>query len=142
MMLQFPFLNQDQQIAQELRALLTDRYRVFIYTDIEHDFGGTDAEYSLTDVYGEKARCVVVLYRKGWGEARWTDIEQTAIRNRAHENGYDFVKFICLEKPPTSPKWLPTSHLFVDLLMSHEYTRHSGRIPHRRWREVALDAAR
>jgi len=54
-----------------------------------------------------------VLYRKGWGESPWTRIEQTAIRNRAFEHGYDFVIFIPLDDPPVVPKWLPRTRLWV-----------------------------
>jgi hypothetical protein len=66
-------------------------------------------------VFGEKARVVVVLYRNGWGETPWTRIEETAIRNRAFEEGYNFVKFIPLDEKATVPKWLPRTQLWLDL---------------------------
>jgi len=56
-----------------------------------------------------------VLYRDGWGQTPWTRIEETSIRNRAYEEGYDFVKFIPLDDPPTVPKWLPKTQLWVGL---------------------------
>ena len=50
-----------------------------------------------------------------WGESPWTRIEETAIRNRAFEHGYDFVKVIPLDDKPTVPKWLPRTQLWVGL---------------------------
>lgn len=57
----------------------------------------------------------MVFYRKNWGQTSWTRIEQTAIRNRAYEKGYDFVLFIPLDSPPTVPEWLPKTQLWIGL---------------------------
>jgi len=58
---------------------------------------------------------VVVLYRNNWGTTPWTRIEETAIRNRAFDEGYSFVIFVPLDTPPAVPKWLPKTQLWIGL---------------------------
>src|ERR1039458_4546278 len=87
----FSFLAQDELLATNLNDLLQDRLNTFLYSKRQGELAGTDGEQTFNSVFGEKARVVVVLYRAGWGETPWTRIEETAIRNRAFEHGYDFV---------------------------------------------------
>jgi len=111
----FSFLAQDETIATELNDLLQDRVRTFLYSKQQGEIAGTDGEKSFNDVFGTQARLVVVLYRNGWGQTPWTRIEETAIRNRAYDHGYDFVKFIPLDDTPEVPKWLPRTQLWVGM---------------------------
>ena len=109
----FSFLEEDEALAKELNDLLQDRVRTFLYSKKQDEIAGTDGEKIFSEVFGVQSRLVVVLYRKGWGQTPWTRIEETAIRNRAYEDGYDFVKFVPLDDPPTVPKWLPRTQLWV-----------------------------
>jgi hypothetical protein len=111
----FSFLAEDEGLATEINDLLQDRVRIFLYSKKQGEIAGTDGEKTFNAVFGEEARLVVVLYRSGWGKTPWTRIEETAVRNRAYENGYDFVKFIPLDDPPNVPKWLPRTQLWVGL---------------------------
>src|SRR6267154_411121 len=111
----FSFLQQDEPLAMELNDRLQDRVKTFIYSEQQKEIAGKDGEEGFNKVFGEEARIVVVLYRAGWGESRWTRIEQTAIRNRGHEHGYRFAKFIPLDEPPTVPKWLPATQIWIGL---------------------------
>lgn len=111
----FSFLAQDEPLATELNDLLQGRLNTFLYSKKQEKIAGADGEEKFNEVFLEKARVVVVLYRAGWGESPWTRIEQTAIRNRAFEHGYDFVKFIPLDEPATVPKWLPRPQLWIGL---------------------------
>ena len=111
----FSFLAQDELLATNLNDLLQDRLNTFLYSKRQGELAGTDGEQTFNSVFGEKARVVVVLYRAGWGETPWTRIEETAIRNRAFEHGYDFVKFIPLDDQPSVPKWLPRTQLWLGL---------------------------
>lgn len=70
---------------------------------------------TFNSVFGRETRSVVILYRKGWGESSWTRIEETAIRNRAHDEGYDFALFIPLDGNPTVPQWVPKNRLWIGL---------------------------
>jgi hypothetical protein len=111
----FSFLQEDEEIAYRLNDLVQDRLKMFIYSKSQDKIAGTDGEKTFHEVFGKKARTVVVLYREKWGTTSWTRIEETAIRNRAYEEGYDFVLFIPLQKPARLPKWLPKTQIWTDL---------------------------
>lgn len=111
----FSFLAKDEELAAELNDLLQDRLSTFLYSKRQEALAGKDGELEFNAVFGEQARLVVVLYRGGWGDTPWTRIEQTAIRNRAYDEGYDFVIFIPLDDPPIVPKWLPKTQIWVGL---------------------------
>jgi len=109
----FSFLAQDEALACQLNDLLQDRLKTFLYSKRQGELAGTDGESTFGRVFGEEARLVVVLYRSGWGETPWTRIEETSIRNRAFEHGYDFVVFVPLDEPASVPRWLPRNRLWV-----------------------------
>ena len=111
----FSFLQQDELLATQLNDLLQDRIKTFLYSKKQEEIAGTDGEQTFGRVFGEESRLVVVLYRTGWGTTPWTRIEKAAIRNRAFDHGYDFAIFIPLDDPPTTPKWLPKTQLWVGL---------------------------
>ena len=111
----FSFLEEDEQLATQLHDRLKSRLTTFIYSERQLEVAGTDGEQTFNSVFGKDARSVVVLYRATWGSTPWTRIEETAIRNRGHDEGYDFVLFIPLEKPTTAPKWLPKNRLWIGL---------------------------
>jgi hypothetical protein len=89
--------------------------RVFLYSRQQEAVAGTDGEQTFNRVFGEEARIVVVLYRAGWGQTPFTRIEETAIRNRAFDQGYDFALFIPLDPSPTVPAWLPKNRIWIGL---------------------------
>ena len=109
------FVAKDEALATELADQFEGRLRVFLYSRKQEQLAGTDGEKTFNDVFAKQSRLVVVLYRAGWGETPWTRIEETAIRNRAFDNGYDFVLFIPIDTDPTAPKWLPRTQLWIGL---------------------------
>lgn len=111
----FSFLAQDESLATQINDLLQDRFKTFLYSKKQGEIAGTDGEKTFNLVFGEQSRLVVVLYREGWGQTPWTRIEETAIRNRAFEHGYDFVKFIPVEDKSSMPRWLPRTYLWIGL---------------------------
>ncbi|MDP3027900.1 MAG: hypothetical protein Q8O04_00070 [Deltaproteobacteria bacterium] len=111
----FSFLAQDEDLATQINDLLQDRLQTFLYSRRQGELAGTDGEKTFNRVFSSEARIVFVLYRKEWGSTPWTRIEETAIRNRAFEEGYDFVIFAPLEKPPSVPQYLPKNRLWVGL---------------------------
>jgi len=111
----FSFLKEDEDQATKLNDLLQERLSTFLYSKRQKEIAGTDGEITFNNVFGGEARIVVVLYRDHWGTTSWTRIEQTAIRNRGYEEGYDFVIFIPLEKNSTLPQWLPKTQIWVGL---------------------------
>ena len=109
------FMAQDEPLAMQLADQFEGRQRVFLYSRKQEQLAGTDGEKSFNDVFGKQARLVVVLYRDGWGQTPWTRIEETAIRNRAFDEGYGFVIFIPLDGQPAVPRWPPRPQLWVGL---------------------------
>ncbi|HEX2210875.1 MAG TPA: hypothetical protein VHG93_24540 [Longimicrobium sp.] len=110
----FSFRGEDEALAQQLNELLQDGLRTFIYTRRQERLVGTDGEVTLNSVFGSEARMVVVLYRSGWGETPFTRVEQTAIRNRAYDEGYDFALFVPLDGTAV-PQWLPRNRIWPNL---------------------------
>src|SRR5690606_38182685 len=103
----FSFLASDEDLASRLNDLIKPRLTTFLYSKRQTEIAGADGEQRFNAIFGNEARTVVILYRKGWGETPWTRIEETAIRNRAYDEGYDFALFIPLDTPATVPPWLP-----------------------------------
>lgn len=111
----FSFLGSDENLATELCDKLKDRFDIFLYSKKQEELAGKDGEQKFNSVFESEARIVVVLFRKEWGETPWTRIEQTAIRNRAHDKGYDFTLFIQLEPGVSLPGWMPKNRLWFGL---------------------------
>lgn len=111
----FSFLQQDEELALNLYDLLKERLNCFIYTEQQKILAGTDGELTFNNVFSKEARIVVILHRQEWGKTKWTRIEETAIRNRGYEEGYDFVLLIPLDSKPEPPSWLPKSRLWIGL---------------------------
>ena len=108
----FSFHSLDEPIAIQLNDVIQDRFKTFLYLEQQKLLAGRDGEQAFNVVFQEKARVVVVFYRKEWGQTPFTRIEETAIRNRAFGKGFDFSLFIPTDKPPTSPPWLPRTRLY------------------------------
>jgi len=111
----FSFVQKDESIAVGLYNLLNGRINCFIYTEEQKRLAGTDGEETFNSVFSKDSRIVVVLFTKDWGKTKWTRIEETAIRNKGFEEGYDFVILIPTENGITPPKWLPKNRLWVGL---------------------------
>ncbi|MCH7723951.1 MAG: hypothetical protein IIC76_11575 [Bacteroidetes bacterium] len=114
----FSFLKEDENLAQELNDLLKDKTITFLYSKRQAKIAGTDGEETFNKVFGQESRVVVVLYRKGWGNSSWTRIEETAIKNRALVEGYEFTLFIPLDEPPSVPNYLPKTYIWFGI---HKY---------------------
>ena len=110
----FSFLSQDESLAQELSDLLSDRYETFLYSGRQNEIAGADGELKFKTIFGQLSRFVVVLYRNGWGETPFTRYEEQAIRDRAFEHGYDFLKLIPLDEPAGVPRYVPRPNLWIN----------------------------
>jgi len=111
----FSFLKEDEGLATTLNDLIQEHLATFLYSKKQEEVAATDGEETFNRVFGSDARIVVVLYRPEWGTTPWTRIEETAIRNRAYEEGYDFTVFIPLQHSPVAPSWLPKARIWVGL---------------------------
>jgi hypothetical protein len=107
----FSFLAEDEEIAQSLALKLREGTVTFVYSNRQKELAGKDGLEVFTSVFGEQARVCVVLYRDGWGETKWTGVEETAIKDRAFEKGWEFLVVISLDGK--HPKWLPRVKLWL-----------------------------
>jgi hypothetical protein len=111
----FSFHSLDEALAVDLNDRIQDRFKTFIYSEHQKLLAGRDGEEMFNSIFHNRARVVVVFCRKDWGATPFTRIEETAIRNRAFEQGFDFTLFIPADNPPTVPKWLPKTRLYYGL---------------------------
>jgi hypothetical protein len=115
----FSFLSEDEGTASQLNDLLKPRLTTFFYAERQKEVAFKDGEATYREVFAQQSRAVVVLYRAGWGERRWTAIEKDGIRSRALNEGYGyrFVCFVRMDDPQTAPlpKWFPETALWFDL---------------------------
>jgi hypothetical protein len=111
----FSFHSLDEGTAAQLNDRLQGRYRTFLYSEQQKVLAGRNGEDAFSEIFRKKARFVVVLFRKEWGETPFTKIEQRAIRDRAYEEGYGFTLFIPTEQQPTMPSWVERTRLYYSL---------------------------
>lgn len=111
------FGYKDEPFAHKLYELLNGRLKVFLYSKEQEKLAGTDGEATFNEVFGKQAKLVVILYREAWGKTPFTRFEETAIRNRAYGEGYDFTVFIPMDDTERQkvPNWVPKNRLYVGL---------------------------
>lgn len=108
----FSFLKEDEVLAYKINDTIQDRYSTFIYSEHQKELVGKDGTETFRQVFEEKARIVVVLYRESWGTTFWTRVEETSIKHRAMEESPDFTIFISLDGQ--KPKWLSKTQIWYD----------------------------
>ena len=143
----FSFLQQDEAIVLELNNLISEKLSTFVYSEKQTELAGADGEKVFNETFSKDARIVVVLYRDEWGKTKWTRIEETAIRNRGYEEGYDFLFVINLDIASTLPKWLPKIYIWHNFerfkaenaaaIIEHKVTEKGGALKKETIKELA-----
>src|SRR3989337_3162639 len=87
----FSCLKKDKEFACRINDLLRDRVETFFSRREEQVIAGADDREIYDEVLESQARIVVLLYREGWGKTPETRMEESVLRDRAHEEGYDFI---------------------------------------------------
>jgi hypothetical protein len=100
------FLSKDEPLALQLEARLSEGFTVFVYSKRQEELAGTDGLEAFRQTFRTDSRTVVVLYRAGWGDTRWTRVEEAAIKDRAFNEGWTFLLFVILDDD-TPPPYLP-----------------------------------
>jgi hypothetical protein len=108
----FSFLKEDESLAYKINDAIQDRYKTFIYGEHQRELVGNDGTEIFRQVFEEKARIVVILYRESWGTTFWTRVEETAIKHRSLEESPDFTIFISLDG--NKPIWLSKTQIWYD----------------------------
>lgn len=110
----FSFLQEDEKTVLEVNDFVSQKLSTFVYSEKQIELAGADGEKVFNDTFQKDARIVVVLYRNGWGKTKWTRIEETAIKNRGFDEGYDFLFVIKLDSGATLSPWIPKTHIWHD----------------------------
>jgi hypothetical protein len=86
------FLADDEGLALEIADRISERLAadVFVYSNRQDELVGRDGLETFSGVFGTQSRVAAVLHREGWGHTLWTRVEETAIKNRAFHEGFDF----------------------------------------------------
>lgn len=111
-------LKEDLTYAKRLETALRKvvRGKIFLYKNRQNEVAA-DAEMVayFNRVFMDEARLVVILYRPGWGETPFTQIEENAIHAARVERGggMDFIFMVAME-PPEVPAWFTTNNFFSD----------------------------
>jgi hypothetical protein len=109
----FSFLRRDENLVVQVDTLLRGRLKTFIPSRREAFVDLMDFEKTVDRIFGHESRIVTVLYRGGWGRTGSALVEETAIRNRAHEEGFDFILLVPLDIPLSLPTWIPKKHIWL-----------------------------
>jgi hypothetical protein len=72
---------------------------------------GEDGLDAFGQTYSAHSRIVVVVFRKGWGETRWTGVEDRAIRSLYLETGVRRILVYSVDG--MTPTWLPPTYVWA-----------------------------
>src|SRR5665213_3695102 len=93
------FLQQDVNTAEALARKLGEVFDVFFYPDRQEELAGKDGLEGFREPFYDNSRLNVVLYRDGWGQTRFTGVEERAIKDACFNNGgYDRLFFLMLDE--------------------------------------------
>jgi hypothetical protein len=109
------FLHEDQALAQQLTDRLSEYFKVFMYARAQDELAGTDGLERFTSVFRDQSSLVVILYREKWGKTPWTRVEETAIKERGLNKGWNSIFIVALEAKPNLPTWFPGFQIYADL---------------------------
>jgi hypothetical protein len=118
----FSFLSQDEALAIEISDLLQGRFATFVYSERQKDLAGADGEEKFSSVFLSESRIVAILFRSGWGETKWTRIEQTAIRRRGGGRGSQRWRRMRSATASSAKTWTPAFLLLSWMLFSTSLT--------------------
>lgn len=109
----FSLLSKDAQLAEALADELAP-LKCFVFTQRQRDLVGRDSVEAFAEVFRSDARLAVVLYRSGYGETEYTDLEARGIQDRGMETGWESPVLINLDGSQP-PSWYPKRNIWLDL---------------------------
>jgi len=84
---------------------------LFLFTQNQKELIGEDGLDAFGQTYSKESRVVVVLFRAGWGETRWTGVEDRAIRDLYLNGGWRRIIVFSLDG--SKPSWIPDSYIWA-----------------------------
>lgn len=109
----FSLLSSDSRLAESLADQLAP-LSCFIFTKRQRELVGRNGVEAFAQVFRRDARLAVVLFRAGYGETDYTDLEVRGIQDRGMETRWESVILIKLDET-SAPAWFPSRNIWLDL---------------------------
>jgi hypothetical protein len=109
----FSFMQQDEPLALRFRAALAP-LSSFVYSKMQEQLAGTDGMETFRAAFRTDSRLNVVLLRSGWGTTRWTRVEETAIKDRCFDEGFDSLLVVKVDKS-ANLLWCSDRKIYFDI---------------------------
>lgn len=100
------FCHEDLPVAMGIRDALGDSFEIFVYSKRQDEVAGTDGLQSFRDIFRNRCKLAVVLFRSKWGSTPWTRVEHEAITDRFLKEGPGFLFFVNMDDSDPLP-WIP-----------------------------------
>jgi hypothetical protein len=107
------FVARHEVTAMQLHDALNARLRTFIYSKQQEEIIGTDGMDTFSNIFSSESRLNVLLYSDNYGKTPWTRVEETMIKDRVFNEGWETLLIVKLDKAPF-PKWIPKTYLYVN----------------------------
>ena len=108
------FCHEDFGVAAAIRDGIGDALEVFVYSERQEEVAGTDGLESFRDIFRNRCRLAVILFRAPWGTTPWTRVELEAITDRFLHEGPGFLFVLCLDDS-APPPWIPDKLIRLSL---------------------------
>ena len=109
----FSLLIRDANIAGSLADQLAP-LACFVFTQRQRELVGRNGVEAFAELFRRDARLAVVLYRAGYGETDYTDLEARGIQDRGLETRWRSPILINLDGS-SPPSWFPSQNIWLDL---------------------------
>ncbi|MGE5049499.1 MAG: hypothetical protein ACM3PC_13060 [Deltaproteobacteria bacterium] len=106
------FLYRDEPLALQLREAVSP-LKVFVFSKAQEEIAGRQGDEAFGEVFRERSLVSLVLFRQGWGQTRWTRVEESAIRDHLFNTSPEHLMFVNLDGSE-NPKWVPGRYIYFD----------------------------
>jgi hypothetical protein len=108
-------LRADESLGEEICSALPADLKLFFYPAFQRELILERDGVNTFPAVFRGARLVVILFRAGWGDSRWTRLEKSAITDRFLDEGPSFLLLVRLDASEPPP-WFPITNFWVDHL--------------------------
>ncbi len=99
------FLSQDEKLADRLNEELNNYTSIYYYREHEREQVFESGTELYNQMFSQKVKFIIVLYREEWGKRGITSVEKTAIKSVLidEQRGIDYILLVSLDEK--RPKW-------------------------------------
>lgn len=107
------YLSEDEDLAYKIYTELGEIFKVFVYTQHQNELAGEGGIETLRDIFINRSKLIVILFKNGWGNTSWTSTEEKAIKDFGLKNQWKGILLVKLDDSK-APNWFPDSDIFLD----------------------------